>query len=106
MPTSTSMQPPSSEAKAPEIQAYFIQILQDLFDVPPKEAEAIAARWKYGRGEELYSYDIKEYKSVFGAELGHLLFGTVTSLRPRKEASAQASKSSFICNLTVHARHG
>lgn len=67
---------PPLDATPATVRIYIGQVLQNHHDVSKEEAEAVAAKWLYGRGSELLVYyDIDTFRSIFGAEAGMLLFG-------------------------------
>jgi hypothetical protein len=73
MVTSEPLLPPPN-ATPSTVRAYFARVLRDRYDIPREEAEDIAAKWRYGRGSEVAYYDIDTFRSIFGGEVGDLLF--------------------------------
>jgi hypothetical protein len=67
--------PPAQDAQPEAVRTYFHTILTELHNVSEQEAVSIASHWKYGRGSEISYYDIDTYRSIFGPEVGNLLYG-------------------------------
>lgn len=89
MSNSKSLLPPL-DATSSAIRSYFVQVLQNHYDVPKTEAEDIAARWQYSRGRELRSYDIDTFRAILGVEAGSLLFAYI-----KKETKMAKSPSNL-----------
>lgn len=56
-----------------KVREFFRQILIQQHDVSVEEADAIASKWRYGRGTEMLHYDMATYRGIFGMEAGSLL---------------------------------
>ncbi|TGO54094.1 hypothetical protein BOTNAR_0277g00090 [Botryotinia narcissicola] len=72
MSTAPSVPPP--DATSFTVREYISHILHNHYDVPKHEAEDLATQWKYGRGSELRTFDVDTFRSIFGVEVGTLLF--------------------------------
>ncbi|TGO10507.1 hypothetical protein BTUL_0133g00140 [Botrytis tulipae] len=71
---STTPSVPPLDATSFTVREYISHILYNHYDVPKHEAEDLATQWKYGRGSELRTFDVDTFRSIFGAEVGTLLF--------------------------------
>lgn len=65
---------PPQNATPSTVRRYVVQILHDKYDVSTETAEGIAAQWQYGRGYELTYYDGNILRSIFGGEVGSILY--------------------------------
>lgn len=72
-----SLPAPSPSSTPTEVRTYFTTLLTTLHGVPEPEAQAIAAKWRLGRGTELRSYDLTTFREIFGVEAGTVLYGHV-----------------------------
>ena len=59
------------------VRIYLTTLLRHYHDIPGEEARVIASNWKYGRGSELFYYDLDTFRAMFGSEAGMLLYRDV-----------------------------
>jgi hypothetical protein len=84
--------PPAQDATPEAVRTYFTTILKELHNVSEADAVSIASHWEYGRGSEIPYYDIDTYRSLFGPEVGILLYGHARQeLRSGKRGPSQGT---------------
>lgn len=72
--TSSIPIPPRLDASPAGVRQYMTDILHSVYHVPLQDATAFASNWRYGRGRELGLYDLSTFQSIFGGEVGALLY--------------------------------
>lgn len=78
---------PKDDAPASEVREFFCQTLIDDFNVPPAEAETIASQWRLRGGRELAYFDREAFRSIFGGEVGTILY------EKSRKASSRSTKA-------------
>lgn len=64
---------PQKSSSPGEIRRFLTWLLETKHDVDRAEAEAIASKWKLGRGRELLEFKPKQFVGTFGADVGSYL---------------------------------
>lgn len=82
---------PRRDAPAATVREYLEAILIDCFSTARPEAIEIAAKWRFGRGAELTSFKIEEYRAIFGFEAGTILFRHIygKEIPPKLESKSE-----------------
>lgn len=65
---------PKDDAPASEVREFFSQTLINGYNVALSDAETIASQWRYGGGTELAYFDVEAFRSIFGGEVGTILY--------------------------------
>lgn len=83
---------PKPDAPASEVREFFYRTLIEDFNVPPGEAETIASQWRYGGGRELAYFDGEAFRSIFGGEVGTILY---EKSRTRSRSTKSENEATF-----------
>lgn len=77
--------PPDAPPSA--VREYLAQYLAEKYNVPIKVAGDLVSPWKIGWGNELSYYDLETFRSLFGSEIGAILYHHVNCTRSRCASS-------------------
>ena len=64
------------------VREYTRGILCEEFGIPPSKAGRIASKWQFGSSAALQLHDVDTFKTMFGNEIGSLLFHRVKGTLP------------------------
>ncbi|USW46902.1 hypothetical protein Slin15195_G002210 [Septoria linicola] len=96
---------PPSKAFPAEVREFLTQLLVVTRNLETAEAEAIASKWKLGRGDDLWYYDKEMFRHLFGTEGGWALHSEVdllcaaSEVRQRRKISMCLKRKCFNVRL-------
>ena len=83
---SANLYAPASLEQPHNVREYLTYILR-AHSIPSKDCEEISARWQFGRGQELHSYDRTTIQQILGPEAGWIIYDVVSQQSPQVQAS-------------------
>ena len=97
--TETSKPPPLPNPTSPpgDVRVYLTKLLQHHHGIDEEEAREIASNWKYGRGSDLFYYDVETFRGMFGSEAGMLLYRDIGRGNVRSSRSSDSEEDLFGC---------